>query len=100
MRKSGCLNGCRTAVLGGVRGKAECPQWCEKVVNTVLGDAKTFGLEMYRTASAKEVRWREESTLKQVYYFSGAKSLLNKYIISVARRVYVKISNGAKSLLS
>jgi hypothetical protein len=52
LSRSGCLNGCRAANLGGVQHSADCPMWCEETVDQVLADPETLGQEATRDLPA------------------------------------------------
>ena len=55
LSRSGCLNGCRAAVLGGVDSVRHCAQWCAETVDEVLGDPQHLGAEATRDLAATDV---------------------------------------------
>lgn len=63
LSRSGCLHGCRTAILGGVQRVSDCAMWCEETVDQVLADPENLGVEATSdlpsglSADDKRARW-------------------------------------------
>ena len=47
--KSGCLNGCREALLKGIPSSLDCAQYCDETVDQVFLKPETFGFDIFNT---------------------------------------------------
>ena len=48
MQRSGCIYGCREALLRGISTVGDCPQWCDETVDQVMLLPDRYGKSVFQ----------------------------------------------------
>ena len=52
--RSGCIYGCREAMLRAIPAAADCPQWCDEVVDQVFLQPELYGPDVFTGPMPKD----------------------------------------------